>query len=49
MGIAGSHVTAQNRRDYVRWQRDPGRAEFFALPIMGRADPLADSPIGPDS
>jgi hypothetical protein len=33
MGIAGPHVTAQNRRDYVRWQRNPVRAEFFALPV----------------
>jgi len=40
MGTTGPHETAQNRRDYVRWQPNPGRAEFFALPF-------AASPIRP--
>ena len=39
----GPHATAQNRREYVIQQPNPGCAEFFALPIMGFA--IAMSPI----
>jgi hypothetical protein len=36
----GIHGPAQNRREYAIELPGPGRAEFFALPVVGRDTPI---------